>query len=177
MRANTRPSCRVDPSRPREGHLNRKRPRERTRIEAASQVDQALDELEGGHRQGGGSQGQGDEAVAEAQAGRQDFDLALEVLAAPDLQGHKKRVGQGLQPHPGAEHKHDALEGQGVVLPLHEAQYPHERQDQQDPFEEGHLGQGGVRVPVLLAQEGHQGQVEAEFRHQQEDARPNPRPA
>ena len=27
---------------------------------AASQVDQALDELEGGHRQGGGSQGQGE---------------------------------------------------------------------------------------------------------------------
>ena len=137
---------------------------------AASQVDQALDELEGGHHQGGGSQGQGDEAIAEAQAGRQGLDLALEVLAAPDLQGHKERVGQGLQPHPGAEHKHDVLEGQGVVLPLHEAQYPQERQDQQAPFEEGHLGQGGVRIPVLLGQEGHQGQVEAEFRHQQEDA-------
>ena len=35
--------------------------------EAAAQVDQALDELEGGHRQGRGSQDQGDEAVAEAQ--------------------------------------------------------------------------------------------------------------
>ena len=91
---------------------------------AASQVDQALDELEGGHRQGGGSQGQGDEAITKAQAGRQGFDLALEVLAAPDLQGHKKRVGQGLQPDPGAEHKNDVLEGRGVVLPLHEAQYP-----------------------------------------------------
>ena len=47
---------------------------------------------------------------------------------------------------------------------------PSEGQDQQDPLEEGHLGQGGVRVPVLLAQEGHQGQVEAKFRHQQQDA-------
>ena len=138
--------------------------------EAASQVDQAFDELKGGYHQGGGPQGQGDEAIAKAQAGGQGLDLALEVLAAPDLQGHKKRVGQGLQPYPGAEHKHEALEGQGVVLPLHEAQDPHEGQDQQARFEEGNLGQGGVRISVLLAQEGHQGQVEAEFRHQDEDA-------
>ena len=137
---------------------------------AASQVDQALDELEGGHHQGRGAQGQGDEAVAEAQGGRHDFDLALEVLSAPDLQGHKEGVGQGLQPQPEAQHKHDLFEGPGVALPLHEAHYPHERQDQQDPLEEGHLGQGGVRIPVLVGQEGHQGQVEAEFRHQQQDA-------
>ena len=61
------------------------------------------------------------------------------------------------------------LEGPGVALPLHEAQYPDERQDQQDAFEEGDLGQGGVGVPVLAGQEGHQGQVEAKFRHQQQD--------
>ena len=80
---------------------------------AASQVDQALDELEGGHRQGRGPQGQGEEAVAKAQAGGQGLDLALEILAAPDLQGHKKGVGQGLQPDPGAEHEHHVLEGRG----------------------------------------------------------------
>ena len=135
----------------------------------ASQVDQALDELEGGYCQGRGAQGQGDEAVAEAEAGRHDLDLALEVLSAPDLQGYKERVGQGLQPQPEAQHEHDVLEGLGVALPLHEAQHPDERQDQQDAFEEGYLGQGGVRVPVLLGQEGHQGQVEAKFRHQQQD--------
>ena len=47
---------------------------------------------------------------------------------------------------------------------------PSEGQEQQDSLEEGHLGQGGVWVPVLLAQEGHQGQVEAEFRHQHQNA-------
>ena len=70
----------------------------------------------------------------------------------------------------GGQQQHDPAQGRGVALPLHEDHDPQGGQDQQQPLEEGDLAQGLVRLPVLLGQEGHQGQVEAEFRHQQEDA-------
>ena len=62
------------------------------------------------------------------------------------------------------------MQGRGVVLPLDEDHHPQERQSQQQPLEDGDLAQGLPGVPVLPGQQRHQGQVETELRHHEQDA-------